>query len=289
MRPRLYPRRWLYTLLLLSLSTRLFAQEPYRVEFACSEEDLQAAGMSCDEKDPCPIYLELSGIVRDGQKMFAAGNLHSSSGTMSSVLLLSEDSGATWKEPTPRIRGAALDQLQFYNLQDGWAVGETQYPLARDPFILVTNDGGASWHQVAIGEEGMPGAIQRFYFDSSQHGELIIDAGKSSAAGRYLSYETETGGSSWTLRGKSDQLPRLRLAPASAENADLRIRASKDGKSYVIEERRAGKYSDVTSLAIEVAKCSGKTEELKEPEPDQPPAPPPPPRPAASSKKTGKK
>ena len=109
--------------------------------------------MSCSEDDPCPIYLEINSIAPDGRKLFLAGNLHSTSATLSSILLMSEDSGAGWKEPATRVRGSALDQLQFYTLQDGWAAGEAQYPLARDPFFLITNDGGSSWHQVAVGEE----------------------------------------------------------------------------------------------------------------------------------------
>ena len=135
----------------------------------------------------------------------------------------------------------------------------------------------------------MPGAIQRFWFDSAQHGELILDAGKASAAGRYLSYETETGGNSWTLRGKSGEMPKLRHAPTSTENPDWHLRASKDGKSYVIEERNGNKYTQVASLAIEVAKCTGKSEELKEPEPQPEPAPAPQTRTPTRSKKTGRK
>ena len=114
-----------------------------RVAYSCAEEDLQWAGMSCSDSQPCPIYLELNSVVPDGKKIIAAGDLHSSSATIGSVLLLSDDSGATWREPTTRIRGSALDQLQFLNPQAGWAAGETLYPLPRDPFFLITTDGGA--------------------------------------------------------------------------------------------------------------------------------------------------
>jgi photosystem II stability/assembly factor-like uncharacterized protein len=285
MRPRLYFSGWPSFLLIPFLSFQLLAQEPYRVPFACDEEDLQAAGMSCSEDDPCPIYLEINSIAPNGRKLFLAGNLHSTSATLSSILLMSEDSGAGWKEPSPRVRGSALDQLQFYTLQDGWAAGEAQYPLARDPFFLMTNDGGSSWRQVAVGEEGTAGAIQRFWFDSTQHGELIVDAGKASTAGRYLSYESETGGSNWTLRGKSDQLPKLRSAPASMENLDWRVRPSRDGKSYSVEQRDGTKWTSLSTLAIEVAKCTGKADELKEPESFQPP----PPIPASPTANTPKK
>jgi hypothetical protein len=284
-RPRLFS-----LFLVFTTATTLSAQnsalltntgEPMRVAYACTEDDLQWAGMSCDDEMPCPIYLELSSVVPDGSKIIAVGNLHSASATLASVLLLSEDSGATWKEPAARVRGSALDQVQFYNLQTGWAAGETQYPLPRDPYFLLTTDGGGTWRTVPIEEDGSPGAIQRFWFDSAKHGELILDAGKSSEGGRYLSFESETGGDNWMLRGKADQSPRLRRAPASAEDSGLRIRQSKDGKAFQIEQRTGEQWKPVAAFLVETAVCKIQAGELKEPatEPAAPTAPAPKPDP----------
>jgi photosystem II stability/assembly factor-like uncharacterized protein len=227
-------------------------------------------------------------VVPDGRKIVAAGNLHSNSATLASILLLSNDAGATWNEPTPRLRGNALDQVQFYSLQDGWAAGETQYPLARDPFFLLTTDGGTSWRQVPVGEDGAAGAIQRFWFDSAQHGELIVDGGKASSGGRYLTYESETGGANWTLRGKSDQAPRLRRAPPAGEETGLRVRPSKDGKAFQIEQQNGGQWTPVASFLVETAVCKLRSSELKEPEPAAEPAPAPPAAPANPKQKRKK-
>ena len=137
------------------------------------------AGLACTAQEPCPIFLELSAVAPNGRKIAVAGNLHSDSTTIYSILLLSEDSGATWKEPAKRIRGASIDQLQFYDLQSGWAAGETLYPLPRDPFFLVTTDGGrvlaATSRYGRGGRRIDPALLVRF----AQHGELIVDAGKS--------------------------------------------------------------------------------------------------------------
>jgi hypothetical protein len=273
MRPRLYlPGRWLALFSLLTLAVKAIAQDsavltnlgdPLRVGYTCPEEDLQWAGMACTEEDPCPIYLELSSISPNGRKIFLGGNLHSTSATLGSVLLMSEDGGTTWKEPAARIRGAAIDQTQFYNLQAGWAAGETQYPLARDPFFLITTDGGSSWRQSPVGEDGLVGAVVRFSFDSAQHGELIVDAGKASAGGRYLSFETEVGGSGWTLHGKSNQLPKQK----QVENPDWRIRSSKDGKTFEIEERSGSAWKSLASFLIDVANCKASVDDLREPGP----------------------
>jgi len=187
--------------------------EPMKVKFACSEEELASAGMSCSDEDPCPVYLELSSVSAAGRKLSVAGNLHGPSATFFSVLLTSDDNGATWKEPAARIPGAALDQAQFIDLVHGWAAGETQVPLARDPFFLITSDGGASWRREPITEDGGAGAVQRFWFDSVDHGELIVDGGRTAQGGRYALYESHTKGESWTILSKTTQIPRLRHAP----------------------------------------------------------------------------
>lgn len=229
--------------------------QPMRVGYSCAEEDLQWAGMSCNEGEPCPIYVELNAVAANERKILAAGNLHSTSGTLSSLLLESDDAGATWKEPVTRFRGSAIEQLQFFDLVHAWAAGETLYPLPRDPFVLLTTDGGALWKEKPVGEEGSAGLVQRFWFDTAEHGELIVDAGKTAPGGRYLSYESETSGESWILRGAHDRLPVLPHAPATADDPDWRIRTGKDGKAWQIEKRSGSTWDRVASFLIEVARC----------------------------------
>ena len=238
---------------------RIAAQgpDPVHLPFECREEELQRAGMDCSEAHPCPVYLELSAVAPDGHKVFLAGNLHSNSATLDSVLLMSTDEGATWKEAAERIPGAALDLLQFYDLQHGWAAGETQDPLPRDPFFLVTNTGGDTWHRSPVSEAGTPGAVLNFRFDSAKHGELIVDAGVTAPSGRYVSYESETGGDVWTIRGTATKLPDTHESPG---NEDWRIRAAKDGKSWQVELRSGDRWTAVASFVIEVANCGGAIE-----------------------------
>jgi photosystem II stability/assembly factor-like uncharacterized protein len=229
--------------------------DPMRVPFTCAEDDLQFVGMFCTEAEPCAVYLELSAVVPDGRKILVSGNIHSSTGTINSILLMSEDGGSTWKEPAARIRGSALDQLQFYDLQHGWAAGETQYPLSRDPFFLVTSDGGASWRQRPVTDDGGPGTVQSFWFDSAQHGELVVDAGRTSSGGRYISYESQTGGESWMVRSTVNQLPRIKGAPGQSTDLALRLQAGKDGKAWQIEKRDGAQWSPLATFLIETASC----------------------------------
>lgn len=237
--------------------------EPIRVPFACKSENLDWAGLACSDDDPCSIYLELNAVAAAGKSVFLAGDLHVESATLSSILLASNDGGLTWKEPAARIRGAALDQLQFYDGQHGWAAGETVYPLARDPFFLITSDGGESWRNRAVADEGGPGSIQRFAFDSPQHGEVLIDGGKGAEGGRYKRYESDTGGDSWSMRSATDSAPKM--PGARAADADYRTVASKD--VYRIEKRTGGNWSSIAAFAVGVASCKSSEEKPSAPPP----------------------
>lgn len=209
--------------------------------------------MQCSADDLCPVYLELSVVAANGAKLLVAGDLHGRSATLVSVLLLSEDAGATWKEPTARLRFATIEQLQLTG-QSGWAAGESLFPLSRDPFFLLTTDGGASWKKQPIGEEDTPGSVQRFWFDSPQHGEVIIDAGRTAEGGRFRTYESDNGGTSWNLTGGSDTLLKLKHAPPD-ESVEWRVATSKDGSAIEIERHSAGEWTTAASFVIEVAQC----------------------------------
>jgi hypothetical protein len=242
-----------------------YSGAPLKLAYACSEDDMTWAGMVCTAEEPCPIFLELSGVGATGRKVFAGGNLHSNSTSLYSVLLQSDDAGITWKEAAPRTRGASLDQIQFADLEHGWAAGEVQFPLPQDPFFLLTSDGGLSWRNRPVSEDGGPGLVQRFWFDTAKHGELIVDAGKAAEGGRYRDYETETGGDTWMIRGATTTAPKIRREPPVPDEPYFRARPAKDGKSLLIEKRDGERWEQVSAFTIQVASCSLKTEEIKEP------------------------
>ena len=250
-------------LMLLAQETAVLRNDgqPIRVPFACTSENLDWAGLACADDDPCSIYLELNAVAAAGKKIFVAGNLHAQSATLFSILLASDDGGLTWKEPSARVRGSALDQFQFYDSQHGWASGETVYPLARDPFFLITSDGGESWRNRAVTDEGGPGSIQRFVFDSPQHGELLVDGGKGAEGGRYKRYESDTGGDSWSIRSTTDAPPKMPYAPAA--DPDYRIAAGRD--TYRIEKRTGGKWSSIAVFAVIATTCKSPEQQQSAP------------------------
>jgi hypothetical protein len=133
--------------------------KPMHIAFECTEADTQSSGLNCSEEEPCPVYLEVANIEAVGNKLFLPGNLHTSTTTISSILLVTEDAGKTWIEPHPRIRSAGLDQIQFIDFQNGWISGANLQNAPRDPFLLLTS--GPSTKIAAWGSLNAFGSIHR--------------------------------------------------------------------------------------------------------------------------------
>ena len=226
--------------------------KPMHVPFECTEADTQVSGLSCSEEEPCPVYLELGNIEAVGNKLFLPGNLHSPTLTLYSILLASDDAGKTWSEPHPRIRFAGLDQIQFIDFQNGWISGANLQSAPRDPFLLLTTDGGKTWRQRPIYEDSRLGVIERFWFDSPQEGTMLVDARLES--NRHELYETRAGGESWSLREASAnpiRFPRTREPGASG----WRIRPDAATNSYAIEKSEGGRWQKVASFLVNIGSC----------------------------------
>jgi photosystem II stability/assembly factor-like uncharacterized protein len=227
------------------------ADPPLKIEYTCPPEDLESFGMACSNEDPCAVFLELSSVEAVGAKMFAVGNLHTQSSTLYSVLLASEDGGKTWTEPVKRMRAAALEQIQFIDFANGWISGQAIEPLPKDPFLLLTTDGGKTWRQRAVFEESRFGSIGQFWFESATVGELVVDHSERGAA-RHEVYQTNTGGESWEVK-ESTTKP-VKLKGARDESA-WRVRVDAASKTYRIERRGSAGWEAVASLAVHVADC----------------------------------
>jgi photosystem II stability/assembly factor-like uncharacterized protein len=230
--------------------------KPIALPFACTAEDIQAAGLTCSEEDPCPVFLELTSVESVGGRIFAAGNLHTQTVTLFSTLLGSEDTGHTWRELHERIRGAGLDRIEFFDPDAGWASGETLSPLSQDPFLLRTSDGGKTWRQHFVFDENAEnhlGTIQQFAFAARDEGSLIVDRGQGSDGDRYELYESPNGGQSWGFRQSSNKPLRLKQAPPP--NAGWRIRADRQSAAFQLERRQGTAWSPVASFLVKAGSC----------------------------------
>jgi len=244
--------------------------KPLRVPVTCTEEDIQALGMSCSAESPCPVYLELSGLEALTGRLVVAGNLHTESATLSSIVLTSEDGGRTWAESHPRIRQAALDQMQFWDLTNGWVSGQLVGSLPRDPFFLVTQDGGKSWRQRPVFGDAHLGSIEKFLFTSAAEGRVLVDRAQSGEGGRYALLESKTGGDSWSILQITTEPPKnakFDRAPSAA----WRLRANGVTKAYQVEKREGGAWAMQAAFQVQPGSCAPAELELKPPpEPETP-------------------
>ncbi|MBL0161770.1 MAG: hypothetical protein IPP47_32620 [Bryobacterales bacterium] len=256
----------------------LLAQEaakPHVLTAVCADTEIAEFGLDCTAEEPCPIYLELTAVEALGTKLFLAGNFHTGTVTLWSVLLASEDEGKTWAEPLGRIRGAVLDQVQFVDFENGWTAGHVTGNLPKDPFFLKTTDAGKTWRRIPIFEDTAYGSVESFWFTSKTQGELIINR-RGDARSRYQRLQTMTGADSWMMQEVSAKpLPNPRpRAAAAAASADWRIRADGPSKSLRVERREAGRWRSVAAFQLRAGACQAEPakpqEQLKPQEPPQP-------------------
>jgi len=223
-----------------------------RVVYECTAADTQAAGLGCSEEDPCPVYLELSNVEAVGGKVFITGNLHTPTATLYSILLASEDAGNTWSEPHPRMRSSGLDQIQFIDFQNGWISGANLQGAPRDPFLLITTDGGKTWHERPLFEESRVAAIESFWFETPENGALLVDARLDN--GKHELYETRTGGESWAIQQTSEHpIHTVKEKPTGA--AGWRVRTDAVTHSYVIEKSENNRWQKIASFLVNIASC----------------------------------
>jgi photosystem II stability/assembly factor-like uncharacterized protein len=238
----------LFAAVLLCRSTT--AQTPQKIAFACGAAEIEDFGLTCSADEPCDVFLELTSIESLGTRLFITGNFHTESATLGSVLLVSEDAGATWTEGFPRQKGALLDQIQFADLQAGWISGHTLYPLPRDPFLLVTTDGGKTWKKQLILEEGSPGSIEQFRFDSRSHGLMVLSLGRG---GKWELWETNTGADSWDVKERSARKITIPQTPREAQT--WRLRGDQKSKTLRVEQRGTNNWTAVAVFELKAGVC----------------------------------
>jgi len=232
---------------------------------ACGDAEITEFGLECTVKDSCSIYLELAGIEQAGGRLFLSGNFHTGSATLWSLLLASEDEGRTWTEPHPRLRGAALDDIQFVDAETGWVSGHIAGALPRDPFLLKTTDGGKTWRRVPVFEESGYGAIDAFRFESRASGVLYLQR-RGEPRQRYQRWETQNGGDTWTLREAG---PKPFPQPRPRQSG-WRIRTDARARMYFVERLNEQAWTAVARFPVRFGECQ------PAPEPAEPPGGAPP-------------
>ena len=237
------------TLTLLGADTLEYTGKPIRVPAVCKQDDLQSLGLTCSEDEPCPLYLELTAVDSTGSRIFLVGNIHTPAFTISSILLGSTDGGKSWSELHERIRFSALEQIQFFDMEYGWISGALIGALPRDPFFLLTTDGGKSWTYRPLFEETHGGSIERFWFDSRTSGTLLLTPN----GGKYEMYQSMTGGESWNLTQVS--ATPLKMAAHSATDSGWRLRPNARNHAFDVERKESNGWQKAASFSVEIGVC----------------------------------
>jgi hypothetical protein len=254
---------------------------PIKIPFDCGEEEIQAFGMSCTEDDPCPVYSALSEVQPMGQRIFIIGSFHNGSASMYSLLLSSSDGGKKWEESFERIRFASLENVEFFDLSSGWISGHLMQSFPRDPFLLTTRDGGATWTRRPILGDPAIAVVEHFAFSSRTAGTLVLDriqGGPSSP--RYERYESNDGGSSWNIKEAGQSLAKFTGTKDTGKDNGYRLRADTATKAHILETRSGARWRTVAAFLLEAGKCQPNASNLEAPEdapvsaPPKPLAPP---------------
>jgi hypothetical protein len=255
----------LSTIVLVSL---LSGQTPVRVPVTCTFEQVQKLDLSCSVDDPCPLFLELADVETVGDRLVLAGNVHTPSETLESILLVSDDGGKTWVENHTRVPGGSLTDIQFLDFEAGWISGHILHPDARDPFFLLSTDGGKTWRRRPVYSEPKTGAIEHFRFTSKTTGTMLIDRGQAGENGlRYELWESMTGGESWNIK-QLDSKP-MPFPGAAATMKPLRIRADAASKTFRIEKQDGARWTPVAAFAVSMGDCKPEPPEVKETPPPE--------------------
>jgi photosystem II stability/assembly factor-like uncharacterized protein len=221
----------------------------------CAEVDLESLGLVCTESDPCPTYLEIASTEANNEVLLLGGNLHTTTNTIQSILLVSEDAGATWREAHPRIKAASLEGMQFLDFSNGWVAGHASLALPRDPFLLLTGDGGRTWRKSDFYAESRVGVVEDFAFLSARNGWALIDNKGSGEAGRYEFFETSNGGSTWELREVSSRIPKAAAPGQRPTSATTRTRADSKKNQIILERRSGTAWQPVASFRLRLEDC----------------------------------
>lgn len=236
--------------LLLLCALPLFAQPPVHVSYTCPQEDTDSFGLSCSEDQPCPIFFEVSAVDSFGPNVFVAGDIHTATITLYGVLLSTDDNGASWSEAIPRRRATAFDQLQIIG-NNGWLSGHSVEPLSKDPFFLLTTDGGKSWRERPLFEESRFGSIAQFWFASPTEGQLIFDDSVGKEIHQEL-HTTMTGGEGWDVKEKSTTTLHLQTPNRSA---NWIAAAASGSPHYILERNTVGRKEPFARFLIHIGDC----------------------------------
>ncbi|MCB1020033.1 MAG: hypothetical protein KDC27_08895 [Acidobacteria bacterium] len=232
-----------------------YSGETIEIPAECDPARLSALGLPCSAASPCEMSLELTAAGQAGEAVVVIGDLYSPSATIASVVLRSDDGGASWIEAHERITGAALDELHFSGDDHAWIVGRETIGGGHRPFLLASEDGGKSWRLRPIDEdEDFRGAVLQLRFDSPEHGFLILER-PTDKGDPYELRESFNGGRSWSLRQITAERPALPGSRRRTPEPNVRVSEPSSDDLFLVEQREAGEWRTLGRFSAAAGVC----------------------------------
>lgn len=211
----------------------------------CDVNRLEYAGIRCSADRPCELFLELVSIASEGAWMVLAGEVHTAEATYESVVLTSSDGGATWTESAERIAAGGIESISIVDAQTAFVAGQQGDTATGEmPFLLATNDGGASWEtrMVEAGGEKIEGLVVAFQADTTSHGYLILEQ-LAATGDPYRLYETYNGGRSWSIRQIAADKPQIPGPRLALKTENWSVRPDSASGEFIVAKRSSSALS----------------------------------------------
>jgi photosystem II stability/assembly factor-like uncharacterized protein len=140
----------------------------------------------------------------------------------------------------------------FADAMTGWISGQVYQSLLKDPYFLVTRDGGKTWRRRPIYSESTVATIEDFKFEGPREGTVITAAG-----GRRQRWVTHNGGDVWQITETLDRKP---AALGGVVESAYKVRTDARLKAQVVERKEGTRATTVAAFAVEAARCTGAAE-----------------------------
>lgn len=109
---------------------------------AVPERSVASAGTGASETG----RVDLACIFAlDARTAWVGGDLRTAVGPIHSVLYHTGDGGRTWQAVGSTVPASTILSVFFLDARHGWAAGAWTLESAGEPFVLRTQDGGATW------------------------------------------------------------------------------------------------------------------------------------------------
>jgi photosystem II stability/assembly factor-like uncharacterized protein len=144
-------------------------------------------------------------------------------------ILYTQDSGHSWQNVTPKALATQKTQdpiapkAEFYDAKNAWVVVFTQAGSS----VYHTQDGGKTWKESPIKDQGMMGGPITLTFNSQNEGWLLLADGAGAGSELVSLFHTSDGGSTWDSVGATQ--------PNSNQKDPLPLGGMKSGLSVNLQ------------------------------------------------------